>query len=185
MNTLGISFGYGFLRKNILFDKISWYDIYYGIVNGFIDSESITEYATEILSFTENEMNEEMLEMASLYPQEAHIAMIEHLVKNVDDIEKKFTREKYMFLSLLYILTNIKSFSDITQILSIIYDDFGFDKKMSSLIYDVPGQTHVSVSEKKNILEKYPELKKIHKGKRAVYIEWINFLENERMRINN
>jgi hypothetical protein len=172
MNTLNITLSYSYISG---LTNVTWNDILYGIQKGYLPNDSAIEYAVDVIK-SESNVTDTVLELASLFKGESISPYIECLSQEIDSQNDEVTKDKFLYILLHWIYEHQELYSD--QInkdypnplyaIEAVYDDFGFPKSISHLIYYLPTTE--------------PKLKSVELNTKRLYERWKEYLDAQRVK---
>ena len=127
MNSLNIILSYSYISN--LF-SISWFDILFGINEGFLDSKAAVEHAYSIIE-KEEDSSQMVLDMAFLCGNESIYPLIDELVEKEKKQDEELAKEKYSYAVLKWVYENQTSFSEPLEAVECIYADFDYPETVS------------------------------------------------------
>ena len=138
MNTVKISIPYSYFSK---LANLGWHDVLFAIENGFLSHESAIEHA--VIEIEQNgNCPHEVTELACLLRNEAHYhivyPLLVELANQTSDEVKKETKDKMLYVLLNWVFEHKESYEDPLEVVTIIYDDFGFPDSMIKFIRYMP-----------------------------------------------
>ena len=164
MNSLNILFPYGYISS--LF-SITWFDILFGINEGFLNSKAALEHAYSIIE-KEEKPPQKVLDMAFLCGGESIYPLIDELVEEENKYNEELSKEKYLYAVLKWVYENQISFKEPLESVECIYADFDYPEVISEFI------RYASNNE--------PDLGSRELNIRRIYDNWKKYLENEEIR---
>ena len=162
MNSLNILFSYNYISSLVV---MTWFDILFGINEGFLNSEAAFEHAYNIIEKEENP-SQKTLDLAFLSQNESIYPLIEKLVNDENYQDKQLTREKYLFAVLNWVYENQNLFVEPLSAVECIYADFDYPENISEFI------RYASNSE--------ADLGSLELNLKRIHDKWENYLEKEK-----
>lgn len=172
MNTLNITLSYNYISNLI---NVTWSDILYGIQEGYLPDDSAIEYAVAVVE-SESQPTETVWELASLFKGESIYPYIDWLSKEIDKQDDSVTKDKFLYILLNWIYENQELYSALINkdypnplyAVETIYNNFGFPKSISHLIYYNPMNE--------------PSLGSIELNTKRLYKRWEDYLNAQRIK---
>ena len=164
MNSLNIILSYKYISN--LF-PISWFDILFGINEGFLDSKAAVEHAYSIIE-KEEDSSQMILDMAFLRENESIYPLIDELVREENEQDEELAKEKYSYAVLKWVYENQTSFSEPLGAVECIYADFDYPEIVSKFV------RYASNNE--------PDLGSRELNIKRIYDNWGNYLKNEKIK---
>lgn len=134
MDSLSIELKYDLVSKKV---TLSWHDILYAIDKGLLSTDSAIEHATKIVSQDE-EYNQTILDLASLYKGEPIQPYLGELAKLESEYNETEITEKWLYLVLDWVFEKKDSFSDPLSIVEEIYVEFDYPELITSFVRYMP-----------------------------------------------
>jgi hypothetical protein len=136
------------LESQYIYSKtpwLSWRELFFGLEKGYIDGKELSEYVCDALKSTSPP---EAFELASLEPQENHLARI--LLKSLN--EKYSSTEldptkPWILLLLSYLFEHKEKYDDPLGIVEQLYADFDYPEEIAPLVRYMPLPEGVEGSE--------------------------------------
>lgn len=147
-----------FLTHNIF---LSYEEIYYGLVNNFLDSKDALKYIDKNLENVE-EIPDNII--AILLLKEDELFKLKELLKKIIDLDSidiyvNDSKEKWVKLELFWLYKHKDGFQNLQSTIDKLYSDFDYPEVMASLVSYMPvDETNLgkSLYEKwENIIECY------------------------------
>ncbi len=138
----------------------TWYDIYFGIVNDFLELESVREYAIRYLE-ANADYTEEMMELLwSNDDRSSTIQIMKQIIDKEDDIQSSVASVKWQYSIIKSLLYQRLSFEELSSKLDGIYADFNYPQDMEEFVSYMPTKDdynpteHTKGENEKRILKK-------------------------------
>jgi hypothetical protein len=115
---------------------LNWNKLSFGLDNGYIDKQGISDYVCDALS---SNSSHEAFEIASLEPcyQYKIGSLLQSLIKNSQETDSE-TMKPWLFLTLSKLLEEKEEHEDPFQIVEELYADFGYPEEIAPLIRYMP-----------------------------------------------
>lgn len=127
-----------FLNK--YYSKVSWYDIYYGLIHNFLAVESVSEYARKCLE--KDDINDNELELAiNEGDEELIMERVKKLISFEDDVYMSnmiLAELKWKYCSIKEALEKSDDNKTLFNKINLIYSDFNYPLDMESFISYLP-----------------------------------------------
>ena len=145
-NSLNITIPYDFFVNSAI---TNWYDIRLAINSKYLSANAAIEYAVDKLQ--EEDCTHDVLDLSLLsFENEVYmhslVPYIDRLADSVEDCNKKYSKDKLLYILLKWIFENQVFFKDSLKAIDYVYEDFDRPTSMNSFVYWLPRQDSFSSS---------------------------------------
>jgi hypothetical protein len=115
---------------------LTWRELFFGLESGYIDEKKLSEYVCDALTSTSPP---EAIELASLEPQEKHLAS--NILKSLNDkypSTESDPTKPWIFLLLSFLFENKANYDDPLGIVEQLYADFDYPEEIAPLVRYMP-----------------------------------------------
>jgi hypothetical protein len=134
---------------------LTWSDIKYGLEKGHISVDELIKYAILSLDINSSELHYDLASLNNFNENEV-IMKIDSLIKK-EKLKINNSKEKWIFLVLLYLYQNRGKYNDPLVAVEEIYADFNYPESIAPIVRYMPSED-LSSKREVNLLERWRDL---------------------------